>query len=772
MKLLNRYYLFVGLCVAVLTSSAAGAGAAVSGNLELDLRYLRKLDTGMDQWEQVTTHGQWAPSGTAAVVCDMWNQHWCKSATARVAEMAPRMNDVLNELRRRGVLIIHCPSDTMKYYEGAPGRKLAQAAPHVETAIPLKRWANLDPAKEGSLPIDDSDGGCPDDPPCTPATKAPWPWQHEIDALEIKPGDAITDSAEAFYLMRERSITNVIVMGVHENMCVLGRPFSIRQMVGEGQHVVLLRDLSDTMYDPRLKPYVDHFTGTDLMTWHIEKYWCPTITGDQIIGGSPFRFAACTNRPAPVFHNYVKLPATDTHYRRVKPYIEDTPNPDYSQASAAARAAFRQMKYGVRIHWGVYAMLDYGCNASWPFVRADSGHRVLNNEQRQAYQQFYQNFNPTNFNADGWMDLFQTNGIKVVAFTTKHHDGFSMFDTHAHVARRVNWIAPGGPEIEECDLAYSVMESPYHRDIVKEVADAAHRHHLKIDLYFSHPDWYDADFRPFADHPLHDRLNKNEHPDQWNHFIQRHRQQLTELLTQYGKIDLMCLDQYFDETAWLDLRETITTIRHLQPDVMFRCRGIGNYGDYYTPEQFVPGSKENTDMPWMVIYPLGGDGIWSYQPDAAKYKDGAWIIASLVDTVAKGGNFMVGIGPDATGVFHPKAIAALQEAGAWLKINGEAIFNSRPLPGENWKQGDNLRFTQAEAGSAIYVIALQWPDKELALQSVKLSPAATVTMLGTREKLPWHPDSEKGTIINVPARWQSTADRPCSVPCVLKLEPK
>ncbi len=746
----------------------AGAQPAGSGALELDMRQLRKLDTGVDKWEPVTNHIRWEPSRTAAVICDMWNRHWCKSATARVAEMAPRMNEVIIELRRRGVLIIHCPSDTMKYYDSTPGRKLAEAAPQVDTATPLKRWANLDPAREAPLPIDDADGGCSDDPPCTPATKAPWPWQHQIDVLQIKEGDAITDSAEAFHLMRQRGITNVIIMGVHENMCVLGRPFSIRQMVYQGQNVVLLRDLTDTMYNPRQKPFVDHFTGTDLMTWHIEKFWCPTISSDQIIGGSPFHFAADTNASR-VFRNYVKLPTTDSHYRQVRSYVEDTPNPDYSQASDAARAAFRAMKFGVRIHWGVYAMLDYGCNASWPFVRADSGHPGLNNEQRQAYQQFYRTFNPTNFNADAWMDLFQTNGIKVVAFTSKHHDGFSMFDTHAHVARRVNWTAPGGPKIEECDFAYSIMDAPFHRDIVKEVVDAAHRHNLKIDLYFSHPDWYDADFRPFAFHPLTNRVDKAAHPDEWNHFVQRHRQQLTELLTHYGKIDLMCLDMWFDKTAWLDLRETMKTIRRLQPDTMFRCRGIGNYGDYYTPEGFVPGAKENTDMPWMVIYPLAGEGIWSYEPDGSKYKDGAWILTNLVDTVAKGGNFMVGIGPDATGLFHPKAIAALQYAGAWLKTNGEAIFNTHPLPGDGWKDGPNLRFTHSDPGSTIYAIALQWPGEELVLHNVTLPPGATVRMLGTSDSLPWHSDAVKGTVIRLPGGWQSATHRPYGLPCVFKL---
>ena len=217
-------------------------------------------------------------------------------------------------------------------------------------------------------------------------------------------------------------------------------------------------------------------------------------------------------------------------------------------------------------------------------------------------------------------------------------------------------------------------------------------------------------------------MDKDAHPDQWEHFVQRHRQQLTELLTQYGKIDLVCLDMWFDKTAWLDLRETMKIVRRIQPDIMFRCRGIGNYGDYYTPEGFVPGAAANTDMPWMVIYPLvQGDGIWSYEPDATKYKDGNWIVTNLVDTVAKGGNFMVGIGPDDTGLFHPKAIAAIQYAGAWLKTNGEAIFNTHPLPGNEWKDGDNLRFTHSDLGPIIYAFALRWPGEELVLHNLKLA---------------------------------------------------
>jgi putative membrane-bound dehydrogenase-like protein len=231
---------------------------------------------------------KWDPKKTAIVICDMWNQHWCKGATERVSEMAPRMNEVVKKARAEGVFIIHAPSETMKFYEGTPARKRAQAAPKVTPKVPLQRWCKLDPAKEAALPIDDSDGGCDDVPKCK--GDAPYPWTREIATLEVKDEDAVTDSDEAYFLMEQRGIENVIVMGVHANMCVLGRPFSIRQMASQGKNVLLMRDMTDTMYNSRMRPFVNHFRGTDLIVDHIEKFWCPSITSVDFLGGEPFHF--------------------------------------------------------------------------------------------------------------------------------------------------------------------------------------------------------------------------------------------------------------------------------------------------------------------------------------------------------------------------------------------------------------------------------------------------------------------------------------------------
>ena len=254
-----------------------------------------------EQFEPTYRSIEWDARKTAVVVCDMWDKHWCSSATKRVGEMAPRMNEVLKAARSRGALIIHCPSGTLDFYKDTPGRKLAQQAPKVEPKVPLQGWCHLDANSEAPLPINDSDGGCPE------PDKSHHAWSRQIETLEIIPGDAITDSAEAYYLMRQRGIENVIVMGVHTNMCVLGRPFGIRQLVRQDLNVVLMRDMTDSMYNPKMRPQVSHVRGTELVIEHVEKYWCPTVTSSDLLGGPAFRFEE-DKRP------HVAILVSDDHY--------------------------------------------------------------------------------------------------------------------------------------------------------------------------------------------------------------------------------------------------------------------------------------------------------------------------------------------------------------------------------------------------------------------------------------------------------------------------
>lgn len=485
-----------------------------------------------------------------------------------------------------------------------------------------------------------------------------------------------------------------------------------------------------------------------------------------------------------------RLPPTDADYQRSKPYIEEVPIAEYHWASDRAVEAFKDLKFGLRIHWGIYSQFGRP-GESWPFL-------TLPFEQRDTYNQAYRTWNPSEFDADSWMNLCEEAGLRMFAFTSKHHEGFSMFDTQTRVRNRTNWTTPGGPAIEECDLAYSIMETPFRRDVVKELTAAAHKRGIKIDLYFSNSDWYDADFRPYGWHPLQvpsspklwgwsgsgrttdefwDSMKKRMEnrtaivpdptPAQVHRMVERHRTQLTELLTRYGTIDMMCLDIFWGPTVWHEMRETILKIRSLQPDVMLRARGIGNYGDYYTPEGFVPASKESTKMPWFVIYPLGSS--FSYEGDPGKYKGTKWIIDNLVDTTAKGGNFMVGVGPNGQGGFHPTAVSQLKETGKWLKINGEGIYATRPRSGTLWTEGENLRFTRSKDSRVIYCFSLSWPGKFLEIASLESNAIRSVEMLGFPGKLAHRWDSARGLVVTIPDELQEPSKRPSDFAWVFRI---
>ena len=190
---------------------------------------------------------KWEPKKTAIIICDMWNEHWCRGATRRVGELAPVMNRTIAAARAKGVLIIHAPSSCMDTYKGYPGRAIAKNAPKAAN-LPkdIAGWCTKIPSEEkGTYPIDQSDGGCDDGPTCPSGS----PWKFQVAAIEIKDQDAISDSGvEIWNLLESRGITNVMLMGVHTNMCVLGRPFGLRQMAQHGKNVVLVRDHTDTMY--------------------------------------------------------------------------------------------------------------------------------------------------------------------------------------------------------------------------------------------------------------------------------------------------------------------------------------------------------------------------------------------------------------------------------------------------------------------------------------------------------------------------------------------
>jgi nicotinamidase-related amidase len=272
---------------------------ATADDFKLTLRSRPEAD---GKYTVTTKEQMWPAKQTAVIVCDVWDAHHCLNAVRREEEMLPRMDEFLKKAREHGALIIHAPSSCMEPYKDHPARKRAQSAPKANN-LPkdIGEWCKKIPAEEkGVYPIDQSDGGEDDDP----AKHAEWhaklaamgrnpkaPWKAQHAGITIQDQDAISDSGvEIWNLLESRTIDHVLLLGVHTNMCVLGRPFGLRQMAKNGKTVALVRDLTDTMYNPKMPPMVSHFEGTRLIVEHVEKFVCPTITSDQVVGGREFRF--------------------------------------------------------------------------------------------------------------------------------------------------------------------------------------------------------------------------------------------------------------------------------------------------------------------------------------------------------------------------------------------------------------------------------------------------------------------------------------------------
>ena len=381
--------------------------------------------------------------------------------------------------------------------------------------------------------------------------------------------------------------------------------------------------------------------------------------------------------------------------------------------------------------------------------------------------------------------------MKMFAFTSKHHEGFSMFDTKTRVKRRTNWIAEGGPKVESCDLAYTIMETPFRRDVVKELCDCgAQAGHQDRSLFFpsglvrrrlsavrrtsaSGAVFGAADERRSirqGQELFGDRLVivPDPSPEEVKRMMERHRAQLTELLTNYGTIDMLCLDMYLGPRSLAGTAQD----HSLPADSATPCDAAAPW--HWKLRRLLhtrasrTRSNRGSNVPWFVIYPLGTD--FSYEPDAAKHKGTEWIVRNIVDCAAKGGGFMVGVGPSALGEFHPEAARQMRGAGAWLKVNGEGIYATRSREGDAWSEGDNIRYTRSKDGRTVYAFALGWPGRTLDLALVRPRAGSVIRLLGYPEALQWTLDSSRGLRIAIPENLQDQSHRPSAFAWGFRIE--
>jgi alpha-L-fucosidase len=476
--------------------------------------------------------------------------------------------------------------------------------------------------------------------------------------------------------------------------------------------------------------------------------------------------AAPTTKPTPVTFDSRVVPmantpasADDERFLENEYSGYQNVDPDYRHAGRAATARWRDWKWGLRIHFGLYTLFDG--KESW--IIKD---HATDKEWLKNYYASYQQFDPEGFNADEWMQIMQRGGIKYFSFTAKHHEGFCMWPTQTW---QRGFRKDSNGAFEEIVNHFSIAETPFKRDIVGELVKAGRAHGLGVSLYYSNIDWHDYDFgwdNQWVPNFWYDGTftKRSDDPKRWDAFIQKERDQITELLTWYGPIDTLSLDMHWNKDAQEDAYGIAKLARSLQPNIMLRNRGIDQYGDYETPEAAIPEDPNLIKRPWQVIYPCGGG--FSYHKDGP-FKSQEFILETLIDIVSKGGNFQAGFGPGPDGRFQPEVIDRINYVGDWLKVNGEAIYSTRPYL--RYHEGTDLRFTRTKDQKLLYIISLKWPGKSLTSKLAKPKPGSTIRMIGYDADLKWHQAGDS-LVIDIPDELQEESKRPCKQAYVFKLQ--
>lgn len=395
---------------------------------------------------------------------------------------------------------------------------------------------------------------------------------------------------------------------------------------------------------------------------------------------------------------------------------------------------WQDQKFGVLFHWGLYSVP--GIVESWSICSEDVDWIPRDSTMSYVdYKKWYwglsEKFNPINFNPDQWSDVMEKAGMKYAIFTTKHHDGFNMFDT-----KQTNFSITNGP-----------FKNHPKADVAKYVFEAFREKNFMVGAYFSKPDWHSQyywwDYFATPNRSVNYKIER--HPERWEKFKNFTYNQIEELMSNYGELDILWLDGGWVEPGRqdIDMDRIATMTRQHQSDIMIVDRTIrGKYENYQTPERSVPEAQ--LPIPWESCIPLSSD--WGWIPDA-KFKTPAEVIALLIEVTAKGGNLLLGVGPTPDGIIQPEVEAILSEVGSWLKNNGKGIYNTRIT--ENYNSND-VWFTADKDQKTIY--ALYIPSEETNYPSYiewegnNPVKGAKVTLLQNGKRVKWETKNNKTRI--------------------------
>jgi alpha-L-fucosidase len=368
---------------------------------------------------------------------------------------------------------------------------------------------------------------------------------------------------------------------------------------------------------------------------------------------------------------------------------------------------YRDAKFGMFIHWGPYSVASV--EASWPIMVPEPHWNIT----EPAYRGLPPQFDPVKFDPQAWVRLAKAAGQRYMVFTTKHHDGFCMFDSSF--------------------TNYKISNTPFKRDIVGELAAATKAEGMPLGFYYSPPDMNHPAYRDTTKPASANWRGEPTRPE-WPLYLDYMELQLTELLTRYGNVALIWFDG-LDHQAKYNGRRFQELIHRLQPSTLINNR-IGVPGDYDTPEQFTPkfiptrkmprmGGTDSEDKSTPSGVPSADDfrlwetcmtinDTWAYNKNDRKFKTTGELIRTLVDVASKGGNFLLNVGPTPDGTVQPEFEERLRGIGAWLQINGEAIYGTTYGPVQGLP---SARTTQK--GSTVYLHVFEWPREHFNLEGIE-----------------------------------------------------
>ena len=395
---------------------------------------------------------------------------------------------------------------------------------------------------------------------------------------------------------------------------------------------------------------------------------------------------------------------------------------------------WRDARFGLFIHWGLYAVPAGEWNG-----KTSHGEWIRTTAQipLEEYDKFIHNFNPVKFNADEWVRMAKDAGMKYIVITSKHHDGFQLFDS------------------KQSD--FNVMHTPFKRDVLKELADACRKQGIKMCWYHSIMDWHHPDYIPRREW---EKTRSTEGADFKRYFAYM-KAQLKELLTNYGDISVLWFDGEWENTWNTDYgKELYNYVRSLQPNIIINNRvGAGRSGmegftkdgefsgDFGTPEQTIP----STGLPgvdWETCMTMNDH--WGYNKNDKNWKSVKEILQMLADIASKGGNYLLNVGPTAEGVFPPESVERLKEIGKWMKLNGESIYGTTASPFPKLEWG---RVTKKSNGTntRLYLHVFNWPaDGKLILPGILNDTEQSFLLAAPQKKLDVS-RKEDALIISVPA---------------------